>query len=91
MTHPLIEELLAPGRSLSEAREEFATLYGLSDDQGLMEAAGDVASWLLDTADRPLSPLPLEVRKRMIEAAVALFHLNKRHRATLEWIEETRH
>jgi hypothetical protein len=91
MTHPLIEELLEPSRNLAEARDELATLYGLSDDRGLLEAAGDVEHWLFEAADRPPCPMPLEVRKRLIEAAIALFHLSKRYRATLEWIEETRH
>jgi hypothetical protein len=90
MTHPLIEELLEPSRNLVEARDELATLYGLSDDRGLLEAAGDVGEWLSEMANRPPCPLPLEVRKRLVEAAEALFHLSKRYRATLEWIEQTR-
>jgi hypothetical protein len=90
MSHPLIEALLEPSRSFWEARDEFSTLYGLSDDQGLLEAAGDVEGWLFQTVENPPCPLPLEVRKRLAEAAIALFHLSKRHRATLEWIEQTR-
>ena len=90
MPHPLIEELLEPSRNLVEARDEFDTLYGLSDDQGLLEAAGDVQAWLSETSSHPPCPLPLEVRKRLAEAAVALFHLGKRYRATLEWVEQAR-
>ena len=90
VTHPLIQDLLEPHHTLWEARDELASLYGLSDDQGLLEAAGDVADWAHQAAENPPGPLPLEFRKRLAETAVALYHLSKRYRATLEWIEETR-
>ncbi len=41
-----------------EARDEFATLYGLSDDQGLLEAAGDVQAWLSETSSHPPARSP---------------------------------
>lgn len=90
MTHPLIEQLLEPGRSFHEAREDFAEIYHQSDDQAVMEAAGELAEWLRQETDLPLCSLPLEVRKRMAEASVAIYQLSSRYRATLECLKAAR-
>ena len=90
MTHHIIEALLAPSRDFYETREQLVELYQQSDDQAVLEAAWELANWLRQETDGPLCKLPLETRKRMAEAAIALDQLAQRHRATLEWLESKR-
>lgn len=90
MTHPHIEAALAPDRDFYTAREELGELYHQGDDQSVMEAAWELANWLRQETDFPLCKLPLETRKRMAEAAIALDQLGQRHRATLECLEQSR-